>query len=115
MALGPEDSRFKTRLHKNSAIYGACCTLNHQMPSSWCRVEVWRRSRVPAQAYSSSSDRGSELQGASQNSPLVISKRDVNVTKLISIPSALANKLPESAASHHYGLLRSTQQRIRCN
>ncbi|GBM71092.1 hypothetical protein AVEN_146306-2-1, partial [Araneus ventricosus] len=38
---------------------------------------------VPAQVSSSSSDRRSELRGPSQNSPLVASKRDVNITKLI--------------------------------
>ncbi|GBN65780.1 hypothetical protein AVEN_17838-1 [Araneus ventricosus] len=37
---------------------------------------------VPAQVSSSSSDRGSNLRGPSQNSPRVASKRDVNITKL---------------------------------
>ncbi|GBM40914.1 hypothetical protein AVEN_234048-1 [Araneus ventricosus] len=35
---------------------------------------------VPAQASSSSSDRGSKLRGPSLNSPRVASKRDVNLT-----------------------------------
>ncbi|GBN35974.1 hypothetical protein AVEN_22430-1 [Araneus ventricosus] len=37
---------------------------------------------VPAQVSSSSSDRGSNLRGPSQNSPRTVSKRDVNITKL---------------------------------
>ncbi|GBO22457.1 hypothetical protein AVEN_274724-1, partial [Araneus ventricosus] len=28
-ALGPEGSRFETRFRRRSAVYGACCTLNH--------------------------------------------------------------------------------------
>ncbi|GBL81436.1 hypothetical protein AVEN_143715-1 [Araneus ventricosus] len=39
-------------------------------------------SRVPAQASSSSSGRGSKFRGASQNSPCVASKHDVNIIKL---------------------------------
>ncbi|GBO40285.1 hypothetical protein AVEN_6250-1 [Araneus ventricosus] len=26
---GPEDRRFETRFPRRSAVYGACCTLNH--------------------------------------------------------------------------------------
>ncbi|GBN13983.1 hypothetical protein AVEN_252671-1 [Araneus ventricosus] len=37
---------------------------------------------APAQVSSSPSDRGSKLQGPSQNSPHVASKRDDNITKL---------------------------------
>ncbi|GBN94180.1 hypothetical protein AVEN_228807-1 [Araneus ventricosus] len=37
---------------------------------------------VPAQVWSSSSDRGSKLRAPSQNSPRVPSERDVNITKL---------------------------------
>ncbi|GBL78800.1 hypothetical protein AVEN_65334-1 [Araneus ventricosus] len=40
------------------------------------------REGVPAQASSSSSERGSKLRGPSQNSSSVASKRDVNVNKL---------------------------------
>ncbi|GBM17255.1 hypothetical protein AVEN_223794-1 [Araneus ventricosus] len=44
---------------------------------------AWKFSEgVPAQVSSSSSDRGSKLQGPSQNSPRVASKRGVNITKL---------------------------------
>ncbi|GBM99061.1 hypothetical protein AVEN_13102-1 [Araneus ventricosus] len=28
-ALGPEGSRFETRFYNRSALYGACCALNH--------------------------------------------------------------------------------------
>ncbi|GBL95437.1 hypothetical protein AVEN_154829-1 [Araneus ventricosus] len=37
---------------------------------------------VPTQVSSSSPDSGSKLRGPSQNSPRVVSKRDVNITKL---------------------------------
>ncbi|GBM28655.1 hypothetical protein AVEN_629-1 [Araneus ventricosus] len=40
---------------------------------------------VPAQVSSSSSDRGSKLRGPSQNSPRVASKRDINITKPLSV------------------------------
>ncbi|GBN47105.1 hypothetical protein AVEN_205173-1 [Araneus ventricosus] len=40
---------------------------------------------VPVQVSSSSSDRGLKLRCPSQNSPRVASKRDVNVTKLITL------------------------------
>ncbi|GBM23697.1 hypothetical protein AVEN_257614-1 [Araneus ventricosus] len=40
---------------------------------------------APAQVSSSSADRGSKLRGPSQSSPLVASKRDVNITKLLKI------------------------------
>ncbi|GBM42050.1 hypothetical protein AVEN_30404-1 [Araneus ventricosus] len=37
---------------------------------------------MPAQVPSSSSDRGSELRGPSQNTPRAASEQDVNITKL---------------------------------
>ncbi|GBN60973.1 hypothetical protein AVEN_256435-1 [Araneus ventricosus] len=42
-ALGPDGSRFKTRFHRRSVVYGACCTLNHTL---WPNVLllVWRGS-----------------------------------------------------------------------
>ncbi|GBN06138.1 hypothetical protein AVEN_19595-1 [Araneus ventricosus] len=53
----------------------ACCTSNHP-------VGVVRKLEmgVPAQVSSSSSDHGSELQGPSQKSPRVASRRDINIT-----------------------------------
>ncbi|GBO07801.1 hypothetical protein AVEN_269529-1 [Araneus ventricosus] len=48
---------------------------------SWCGVAVWRG--VPNQVSYSSSDRGSKLRSPSQRSPLVASKRDVNIAKLM--------------------------------
>ncbi|GBL95307.1 hypothetical protein AVEN_166478-1, partial [Araneus ventricosus] len=79
---GPEGRRFETRFHRRSTVYGARCTLNH---TQWKNVLPFGVARklgegVPAQASSSSSDRGSKLRGPSLNSPRVASKRDVNIS-----------------------------------
>ncbi|GBL91107.1 hypothetical protein AVEN_184473-1 [Araneus ventricosus] len=46
----------------------------------WCGAEVWRW--VSAQVLSSSTDHGSKSRGPSQNTPRVVSKQDVSITKL---------------------------------
>ncbi|GBM90573.1 hypothetical protein AVEN_153978-1 [Araneus ventricosus] len=42
-ALGPEGSRFETRFHRRSTVYGACCTLNHNVVAKCPPVGVvWK-------------------------------------------------------------------------
>ncbi|GBM05952.1 hypothetical protein AVEN_80548-1 [Araneus ventricosus] len=67
------------------------------MSSCWCSAELWKG--VPTQASSSSSDRGFQLQGPSQNIPHVASKRDVNVTKLILAIFATTNIIFNESSS----------------
>ncbi|GBN90722.1 hypothetical protein AVEN_36228-1 [Araneus ventricosus] len=58
------------------------CTLNPSDP--YALPSVWRgslESGLPAQASSSPSDRGSKLRGLSLNSPRVLAKREVKITK----------------------------------
>ncbi|GBM87658.1 hypothetical protein AVEN_6674-1 [Araneus ventricosus] len=54
-ALGLEDSKFETRFHQISTVYGACCMLNlhsDETPSCWCSED-----QGPSLSY----DRGSKL------------------------------------------------------
>ncbi|GBO32457.1 hypothetical protein AVEN_274027-1 [Araneus ventricosus] len=62
-ALGPEGSRFETRFHRRSAVYGACCTLHHTywpnvLPLLWrgileraCQLRCCPRHLSVAQNY----------------------------------------------------------------
>ncbi|GBN25343.1 hypothetical protein AVEN_121215-1 [Araneus ventricosus] len=63
-ALRPDGSKFETRFHWRFIVYWACCTLNHTQGSQtsfrWCGAEGLREG-IPAQVWSSSSDRGSKL------------------------------------------------------
>ncbi|GBL97333.1 hypothetical protein AVEN_170458-1 [Araneus ventricosus] len=61
---------------------------------------------VPAQASSSSSDRGSKLRGPSQNSPRVASKRDVNITKPLCILACCRPNYAQRAKRLPVGLVR---------
>ncbi|GBN94810.1 hypothetical protein AVEN_105148-1 [Araneus ventricosus] len=63
---------------------------------------------VPAQASSSSSDRGSKLRGQSLNSPRVASKLDVNIT-LLNL-TILINRLPHLATQSR----QRVAQKLRC-
>ncbi|GBM20526.1 Uncharacterized protein ZK1073.1 [Araneus ventricosus] len=82
-AQGLEGSKFETRLHCRSVVYGACCTPNHTQRAKSPPAGAVRKfgEGVPAQASSSPSCRGSKLRGPSQNRFRIASKQDVNVTK----------------------------------
>ncbi|GBL85830.1 hypothetical protein AVEN_63163-1 [Araneus ventricosus] len=76
-ALGPEGSRLETR-----RVWGLLQDKSYVVAKRPPAGVAWKfGERVPAQASSSSSDRGSKLRGPSQNSPCVAFKRDVNITK----------------------------------
>ncbi|GBM84883.1 hypothetical protein AVEN_49930-1 [Araneus ventricosus] len=83
-ASWPKGSRLETRFHPGSAVHVGPLHLKAYIGTKRSTVGMVRKlgERVPAQALSSSSDRGSKLRGPSQNSPRVVSKRVINITKL---------------------------------
>ncbi|GBL84313.1 hypothetical protein AVEN_118682-1 [Araneus ventricosus] len=62
-ASRPEGDRLETQFPQRSVVYWACSTLNHTSSGKPPPFDVVRklRERLPAQASSSSSDRGSKL------------------------------------------------------